>query len=47
MLKPRVVVRTNTVNIRLYRIRHLEVDNKTDVLYIDTTSSEIGSDEDV
>lgn len=35
------------MNVRLDRVGHLEVDDEGNVGYIDTTSSEIGRDEDI
>ena len=36
---------TNTMDIRLNGVRHLEVDDETDVLHVDTTPSKISGDE--
>lgn len=38
---------TNPVNVRLDRVRHLEVDDERNVWHVDTTTCEIGGDKDV
>ena len=38
-------IRTNTMNVRLDGICHLEVDDQTDILHVDTTPSKISRDE--
>ena len=38
---------TDTMHVRLNRVRHLVVDNEADVLNVDTTSGEIGGHEDI
>jgi len=40
-------VRTYTMHVRLDGVRHLEVDDERNVLNIDTTTRQIGSDEHV
>lgn len=39
--------RTDTMNVCLDRVGHLVVDDQADVLNIDTTTSQVGSDQDV
>ena len=38
---------TDTMHVRLNRVRHLVVDNEADVLDVDTTSGEIGGHENI
>ena len=40
-------VRTDTMHIGFDSVGHLVIDDQTDVLDIDTTTSEVGRDEDV
>lgn len=40
-------VHTNTVNIGLDSARHLEINNQTNVLYINTSSGKVSGDKDV
>ena len=39
--------RTNTMNIRFNRVGHLEVNDQTDVLHIDTTTRQVSGNEDI
>lgn len=37
--------RTNTMDICLNRICHLEINNQADILHVDTTTCEVGGNE--
>ena len=39
--------RTDTVHVCLDRVRHLVINDEADVLHVDTTTGEVGGDEDV
>lgn len=41
------VIRTNTVNVGLYRIRHLEIDHKAHVLHVNAAAGQISSNKDI
>ena len=46
-MQPNIKLRTNTVHISFDCIGHLVIDDQANVLDIDTTTSQIGSDENV
>lgn len=41
------MIRTDTVNVRLNGVRHLEVDHKADILYINAAAGQVCRDENV